>query len=731
MNKANPADGVIALFNEGRFEQALARVADAPPDAVLGVEVLNIAAACACALARPAQAEQYWRLALRRDPAHAPTWNNLGILLQQGGRGAEAEAAYHEALALQPDFADAHYNLGLLLQQSGALDAAHACYQRALALRPGHADTYNNLGALYRMREQWPAALACFRQAAALQPENAQAQNNLGLALAHVGRMDEAEAALGRALALQPGFAAARANLDLVRQAPGRGAQARHQSGNAAATDPDDALALHQCADLLQTSGHWARAEACYLDALERAPERAGLHNNLAVLQSRMGRLDAAEASYRRALALRPDYAEALHNLAMLYMRQRRHAQAEWALRDFLALRPDDPDGLNSLGNLHQQMHRYADAEQCYRRALARRPSDPKSLNNLAVLLQHEGRAEEAEAAYRATIDADPGYPEARWNLGFMLLARGRLAEGWPLMEARYDPALAHPIAARPVLGFPQWRDESLAGRSIVVWPEQGFGDQIQFVRYLPMLKAAGASRVTLVCQDPLVPLLRDAAGADAVLALSAAATRLPPHDYWVFMLSLPMHFRTTPATIPAALPYLAPDPARIRRWRPRLGADGVRVGLVWRGFGGHVNDANRSLPDLACLAPLWRVPGVAFVSLQRGMDGEGAGAATPDLPLLDLGPEIADFADTAAIVSLLDLVVCVDTAVAHVAGALGKPCWVLLPAVHPDWRWMEARADSPWYPGVLKLYRQTAPGDWRDVVDAVAADLAAWTSRP
>lgn len=716
MNEANLADGVIALFNQGRFEQALARIADAPTDAVLGVDLLNVAAACACALARPAQAEHYWRLALQRDPAHAPTWNNVGILLQQGGRAAEAEAAYRQALALQPDFADAHYNLGLLFQQAGAFDAAQACYQRALALRPGHADTYNNLGALYRMREQWPAALACFRQAAALQPENAQAQNNLGLALAQLGRIDEADAALGRALALQPGFAAARANLGLLRQA---------------AADPGDAQALQQRADLLQKSGHWAQAEACYLDALERDPERAGLHNNLAVLQSRMGRLDAAEAGYRRALALRADYAEALHNLAMLYMRQRRHAPAEQALRAFLALRPDDPDGLNSLGNLHQQTHRYADAEQCYRRALARRPSDPKSLNNLAVLLQQAGRAAEAEAAYRATIDADPGYPEARWNLGFMLLARGRLAEGWPLMEARYDPAMAHPIAARPGLGFPQWRGESLAGRSIVVWPEQGFGDQIQFVRYLPMLKAAGACRVTLVCQDPLVPLLRGAAGADAVLALSEAATRPPPHDYWVFMLSLPMHFRTTLATIPAALPYLAPDPARVRRWRARLGPDGLRVGLVWRGFGGHVNDANRSLPDLACLAPLWRVPGVSFVSLQRGMDGEGARAATPDLPLLDLGGEIADFADTAAIVSLLDLVVCVDTAVAHVAGALGKPCWVLLPAVHPDWRWMEGRADSPWYPGVLALYRQTEPGEWRAVVDAVAADLAAWTSRP
>jgi tetratricopeptide (TPR) repeat protein len=675
MDNANPAAGVIALFNEGRFEQALAQLPGALQGGAADAGLLNIAAACARALERPAQAEAYWKLALQCDPSHAPAWNNLGILLQQTGRAVEAESAYRRALGLQPGFADAHYNLGLLLQQSGSLDAAAACYQHALALRPGHADTHNNLGAVYRARGQWPAALACFRQAVALQPDHAPARNNLGLALDALAH---------------------------------------------------DAQALQRRADDLQKAGQWAQAEACYREALEHGPERAELYNNLAVLQIRMDRLAEAEASYRRALALRSDYAEAWHNLAMLFTRQRRHAQAEQALHALLALRPDDADGLNSLGNLHQQMHRYADAEQCYRRALAHRPADPKTLNNLAVLLQHERRVEAAEAAYRAAIEADPDYPEARWNLGFMLLARGRLAEGWPLMEARYDPALAHPIAARPRLAFPQWQGEDLAGRSIVVWPEQGFGDQIQFVRYLPLLKAAGARHVTLVCQEPLVPLLRGAAGADAVLGEREAAARLAPHDFWVFMLSLPMHFHTTLATIPAALPYLEPDPVRVQRWRGRLGQAGMRVGLVWRGFGRHVNDANRSLPDLGCLAPLWRVGGVCFVSLQRGMDGEPAPAAAPDQALLDLGAGIADFADTAAIVSLLDLVICVDTAVAHVAGALGKPCWVLLPAVHPDWRWMEERSDSPWYPGVLKLYRQTLPGEWGVVVDALAADLAA-----
>lgn len=528
---------------------------------------------------------------------------------------------------------------------------------------------------------------------------NVDALNLAAACALALGQPLEAERRWRQALALQPGHAACLDNLRIL---------------------------LQEQADGLQRQGLRAEAEARYLAALELQPDQPELHNNLAVLYAGAGHADPAEAHYRRALDLRPAYAEAWHNLGLLYTARRRLPDAEAALREYVALRPHDPEGLNSLGNVCQYLHRVLDAEAFYRQALALAPSNARTLNNLGALLQREGRAGEAEASYRQAIAADPDYPEARWNLGFLLLSRGRLEEGWPWMEARYDPALARPIATAPELGCPQWRGEPLAGRSIVVWPEQGFGDTVQFVRYLPLLKAAGAGRVTLVCQDALLPLLGEVAGADRVVGLGAAAG-LPPHDCWVFLLSLPLHANTSQATIPATLPYLAPDPARARDWRARLGPDdaGLRVGLAWRGFGGHVNDANRSLPGVDCLAPLLAVPGVRFFSLQRGMEA-GAGEALP-AHLADLGPDIGDFGDTAAIVAALDLVICVDTAVAHVAGALGKPCWILLPAVHPDWRWMEGREDTPWYPGMMRLYRQAAAGDWDTVVRKVAADLSGW----
>ncbi|WP_312552796.1 tetratricopeptide repeat protein [Massilia sp.] len=649
----------IGLFNSQRYPEALAQVAGLLEGDGANVDALNLAAACMRALGRADEAEHYWRLALAREPRHAASWNNLGILLQQAGRAAEAETAYRRALALEPAYADAHYHLGLLYQQEGAWESAAASHARALALRPRHAAN----------------------------------SANLGLVLERLGRIDEAAA----------------------------------RFGDAVAADPADAGSLQRRAILLHRLGRLEEALTCFEAARALRPDSPELWNNSAVLHANLDRLDDAEVGYRRALALHPGYADAWHNLGLFLMRRARYPEALEALLAYRALRPGDAEGLNSLGNVYQHLGRDDEAQTAYRHALAARPSYAKTLNNLGTLLQRQERMEAAEEAYRAAAAADANYPEARWNLGFLLLGQGRLEEGWPWMEARYDPALARPIAVAPRLACPQWRGEELAGRAIVVWPEQGFGDQVQFVRYLPLLKAAGARQVTLVCHDPLLPLLRNAPGADRVLAASEVA-RLGPHDYWVFMLSLPMHFRTTLATVPAGIPYLSVDPVRAGCWRARLagGAEEegrLRVGLVWRGFGGHVNDAHRSLPGLASLAPLWSVPGVSFVSLQRGMDGEPV-EADGSRALLDIGAEIADFADTAAIVEALDLVICVDTAVAHVAGALGKPCWVLLPAVHPDWRWLRGRSDSPWYPGVMRLYRQQHPGDWDHVVRAVAADL-------
>ena len=236
-------------------------------------------------------------------------------------------------------------------------------------------------------------------------------------------------------------------------------------------------------------------------------------------------------------------------------------------------------------------------------------------------------------------------------------------------------------------------------------------------------------SRLTLVCTPALATLLKRAEGVDEVILVSEAYS-LPYHDYWTFPLSLPLRFATTVESIPNALPYLSALPEQLDKWRGRLPAGMLKVGLVWKGSPGHKNDANRSLPGLSLLAPLWSVPGVAFVSLQKGPGEEEAENPPDNQPIVNLGAEIQDFSDTAAIVAQLDLVICIDSAIAHLTGALNKPCWLFLPAIGSDWRWLRGRTDSPWYPYVVRLFRQTKAGDWSATIGEVAIALTNWADK-
>ena len=405
------------------------------------------------------------------------------------------------------------------------------------------------------------------------------------------------------------------------------------------------------------------------------------------------GHLDEAEHAYRSALEIKPDYAEAHNNLGIL-LKVRRPPEAEAAYRRALEIKPD-----------------YADAHI-----------------NLGNLLKDSKRLPEAEAAYRRALEIKPAYADARFNLSHLLLTLQRYHEAWPLYESRFDPKKENNVVKLPELSYPQWQGESLVGKSLVIWPEQGFGDLIQFVRYAPILKARGVSRLTLVCAQPLAPLLETVEGVDAVVTELA---QVPAHDYWSFILSLPLHYATTAETIPVApMPYLHTLPERVTRWRERLPSTGLRVGLVWKGSPMHKNDHNRSLPGLASFLPLWSVPGVTFISLQKGQGEEEASHPPLGQAIVALGAQMQDFADSAVIVSQLDLVICVDTAIAHVAGALGKPCWVLLPAMGSDWRWQLDRTDSPWYPSV-RLFRQSDLEDWRATVVEVAHELKVWAQAP
>ena len=479
----------------------------------------------------------------------------------------------------------------------------------------------------------------------------------------------------------------------------------------------ESALTLHR-------QGQTGAAEAAYRDLLTVQPGHPDALNNLALLCKQRGALQEAEEAYHESLISRPHAPEVLSNLGVLLLEQGRLQESETALREAIKVRPDYVEAWNNLGNLLQGQRRYEEAEAAYREVMQRIPPRYEALMQEA---KAQSQAVRAEGLRRQALAVRSTLVEACWNQSLLCLLQGRYAEGWRLHETRYDPGRLRPVALPPKLPMPMWRGEALAGKSLLVWFEQGMGDEIQFARYLPWLKSQGATRLTLVCKAPLQPLLQTVPGVDVVLAAEGQLV-FPPHDFWVMPMSLALHHRTTLETLPAALPYVSTLPERVAKWRDKLPKRGKRtsriVGLVWAGSASHRNDAHRSMPSLASLAPLAEVPGVAFVSLQKGEREDEAKQPPSGLSLMPLGGMIQDFADTAAIIEALDLVITVDTAVAHVAGALGKPCWVLLPWLGVDWRWLMDREDSPWYPGALRLFRQKSAGDWAGVVSEVVRAL-------
>lgn len=434
------------------------------------------------------------------------------------------------------------------------------------------------------------------------------------------------------------------------------------------------------------------------------------------------GDLVGAEAALRQAIAQAPALAEAHANLGLTLEKMARWTEAENYYREALTLAPWNIQIHLNFGTFLAGRQRCAEAEALYRQALTLDPTAPALWSNLGIALAYAKREAEAEQCYRTAMEMDPDYAKAPFNLAYLLLRQGRYAEGWQHLESRdWYAGLAS------FLPFPRWQGEPLAGKSILIGCEAGHGDMLQFCRYAAQVKAAGAVRVSILCQPGLKRLFATLPGADEIIGLDEPLPNRP-WDYWVPPLSLPFHFKTTVDTIPAALPYLAATPADSAHWAGVIGSsgDGLRVGLVWQGNPRFENDAERSLGSLDLLAPLGDIPEVRYFSLQKGVGEAEAAQPLAGLALTDLAPGISDFADTAAIVANLDLVITVDTAVAHLAGALGRPCWVLLPDFLTDWRWLAERSDSPWYPGALRLFRQAAGAGWPVVIAEVKAALQA-----
>jgi tetratricopeptide (TPR) repeat protein len=487
----------------------------------------------------------------------------------------------------------------------------------------------------------------------------------------------------------------------------GRLAQAERCYRASLAVRPDQPEGLHLLGLLGATAGDVAAAARCIAAAATLRPDEARYWGDLGACLYQLGRMEDALAALRRALALAPDRAPTLDCLGLVRAARGDAAGAEAAYRAALRLQPDAAGTRTNLGNLLREQGHLDEAILHLRAALALRPGAPDALHNLAVALAAAGELSEAEALCRAALARDPTHADAHYTLGTTLLLGGRLREGFAGFAWRWRRrGFAPPRAFEQ----PAWRGEELSGRTLLLHAEHGLGDAIQMLRFVPGI--AARSRVLL---EVPAPLARLAAPLAPVIVRGGA---LPAFDVQCSLMDLPGVLAVDLDAIPASVPYLAPPEAAVAAWRRELtGLPGLRVGLAWAGNPRYPADARRSLPP-ARLAALADVAGASFVSLQKDA------AAAPPLSLFDRTAALHDLADTAALIATLDLVIAVDSAVAHLAGALGRPVW-LLNRFDTCWRWLRARADSPWYP-TMRIFRQARPGDWDGVLAEVRAALNA-----
>jgi len=580
---------------------------------------------------------------------------------------------------------------------------------------------------LFRQRERggWNEVMQRVRLALAghLDRERvAQHHKMRGMALAEAGRHAEAAEAFQAALTANPLDPESFNNLGSALDSQGRHLEAVQIYLKAIALNDRFVAPYYNMGNALKTLGRLPEALAAYRRSLELEPRLVQGWHNLALALRAARDEDGARAALERALEIEPAYLAALHSLGELLHDGGDLKGAEEALRRVLQRDPGYLPSLNALGITLQTAARPQEAVPCYLRALAIKPDYLHALNNLGAAYRALGRLEEAVHCYRRGIAIDPDYCDAYWNLSLVLLHQGLYDEGWRLYEWRF--AKVDPIPKKEV-PHPLWDGSDPAGRTILLHAEQGFGDTIQFVRYASEVAARGAT-VHLECQvAALKPLLATVQGVRSVVARGEV---LPPFDVHAPLMSLPHLCGTTAIDrIPARVPYLFVDPQRQALWRERVAGEGVRVGLVWAGRKTYKDDKKRSL-SLSLFAPLARVAGASFYMLQMG-DGAEQGAQPPQgLTLHDLTKGIKDFADTAAFIANLDVVISADTAVAHLTGALAKPVWVLVPFAC-DWRWLTEREDSPWYP-TARVFRQTEAGDWAGVLERVAEALEEMSRR-
>ena len=570
----------------------------------------------------------------------------------------------------------------LNLYNSGNLEAVVKQASSLTEQYPYAFVVWNILGAAHRGLGDLNKASQSFKKVTELNPNYTNGHNNLGVTLKNQGKLDEAIEAYNKALSLKPDHAEAYNNM-----------------GNA-----------------LQDQGKLDEAMASFNKALAIKPDYAEAYNNMGTVLKDQGKLEKAIASYTKALSLKPDYAKAYNNMGVTLQEQGKLDEAIEAYKMALAIKSEYAEAYNNMGTVLKDQGKLDEAIEAYKMALAIEPDYAEAYNNMGSIFQEQGKLEKAITSYNKALSLKPDYAEAYYNMGNAYNLKGEIQKGLELFEYRFKKQKVPSRAPREKL---HWNgSEPIKGKEFLVYEEQGLGDIIQFCRYLPTLVKQGA-KVTFKVTQKLHAILQTM---DSGVTLSTTDADEGQIDFEAPLMSLPHLFKTHLKTIPSMNPYLYANHGRTKTWGERLHTDRFKIGICWQGSKSKI-DIGRSFP-LSLFEGISKAPNVELISLHKGEGEHQIKDISFDLTTLgaDFDADQDAFLDTAAVMMNCDLIITSDTAIAHLAGALGCQTWVALKHV-PDWRWMLDRSDSPWYP-TMTLYRQKNPGDWACVFEAINRNL-------
>ena len=644
------------------------------------------------ALGRLNEAKKHYRWAIKLDPNHAESYNNFGNALMEQGRYEEARRQYRRALVLRPSYAEAHSNLGNALLQLGELHPAAHHYRQAILLKPAFAKPHYHLARVLQLQGNFAEAVEYYRRAIELEPGWPEAHRLLAVLLAKLDRLEDARMSFRLAHEADPhaveGLAEWIEVLDRLRRA-------------------DDVVNVRQilCRLAPQETKHWFE---------------------LGLALQKVHRSAEARDAYLRAQELDADFPHLRNNLAAAYIELEAPRQALPLLQTLVGSECRNPLALINMGIAYRQTFDLAGSIAMFERAIAREGTNPLAYSNYGLTLCEQQRWSEAGTMFERALAIDPGFVGARWNFAMLQLLLGDYAQGWVNHEARWDGSPE--LRGKPRLEQPVWDGSPLAGKTLFLWGEQGFGDALQFARYVPLIAERvrrEGGRLIYCCFGPLLQLFRRSFAGCFDDIVPETCQPLPQFDCHCPLLSLPLRFDTRLGTVPGRTPYLEVSEEKVLAWRARLASERrLKVGLVWSGKPTHQRNPFRAVGIDAYASAFKERSDVAFYSLQFDAAADLRRTKAQGFDVCDYTEEMRDFDDSAAFMRNMDLIVTVCTSTAHLAGAIAARTWLLLD-VNPHWVWLTERCDSPWYP-TITLYRQSCYRDWNPVLARVSDDLAA-----